>query len=225
MSSAVRAIRRKMSNLYKREILRDEFLLEAKRWFADRGDEKHRLNYVLTADSMVVDIGGYIGDFASDIHEKFASKVHLFEPVPAFYEKCVARFRDNRSIMSHCYGLGSVAGTFPISDSENESSFVNMNPNSATVFAEIREVNSTFVDLQISEIDLFKINIEGGEYEVLPSLISAGWLPRIANLQIQFHNFVPDAIEKRNAICEQLSKTHRRTWCYEFIWENWERVG
>ena len=52
---------------YKRTILRDPFLVSVKQWKRDRGDERLRMNYPLTADSVVLDVGGYVGDFASEV--------------------------------------------------------------------------------------------------------------------------------------------------------------
>ena len=80
-----------------------------------------------------------------------------------------------------------------------------------------------FINLnKIEQIELLKINIEGGEYEVLPALIESGLIDRIKNLQIQFHDFIPNAVQKRDAIRNDLSKTHKLTYDYYFVWENWE---
>ena len=68
-----------------------------------------------------------------------------------------------------------------------------------------------------------KINIEGGEYPILLHMISEKKLSVVDNYQIQFHNFIDNANELRNKIIEGLSKTHTRTWCYTFVWENWKR--
>lgn len=214
-------VKRKLVNLYRREVLRDGPLLEAKRWFRDRGETTHRLNYDLTAESLVVDLGGYIGDFAQQIHDRYGSTVHLFEPVPAFHSRCIQRFAGNPKIHSHCYGLGRSAGVFPITDDADASSFFGSSPG-GRLNAEVRPVVESLGALGIAQIDLLKINIEGGEYEVLPALAKAGWLPKIRNLQIQFHTCGEDYEGARNAIRRELEQTHRETWCYRFVWENWE---
>ena len=69
-----------------------------------------------------------------------------------------------------------------------------------------------------------KINIEGGEYPLLESISDAGMLNSVDNFQIQFHDFVDDAVARRAAVLESLSQTHECTWCYEFVWENWKRI-
>ena len=79
-------------------------------------------------------------------------------------------------------------------------------------------------DLDIKNIDLIKINIEGGEYPLLKHIADKNELAIIDEYQIQFHNFVEGAGSKRNNLIDKLSKTHKRTWCYKFVWENWKRT-
>lgn len=221
--SLLEKIVRKGKNLYRREVLRDGPLLEAKRWFRDDGDNNLRLNYDLNSDSVVVDIGGYIGDFAQQIHDRYGASVYLFEPVPAFHARCVQRFGSTPKVHSFCYGLGSTAGVFQISDDADASSFF-AKGKGGQIDAEVRSIAEVLEKLAISRIDLLKINIEGGEYDVLPALIRSGWIPRIRNIQVQFHTVGDDYEGARNSIRDELAKTHRETWCYKFVWENWERT-
>jgi hypothetical protein len=46
---------------------------------------------------------------------------------------------------------------------------------------------------------------------------------RCTDLQIQFHDFVPGAVAQRAALHKGLSRTHRLTYDYPFVWENWRR--
>jgi predicted transcriptional regulator len=48
---------------------------------------------------------------------------------------------------------------------------------------------------------------------------------RVRDLQIQFHNFVPDAEKRAEAITRQLSATHELTYKFYFVWENWRSVA
>ena len=74
---------------------------------------------------------------------------------------------------------------------------------------------------QHQRIDVAKINIEGGEYDLLPAIIAADEMRRFALLQIQFHLFEERYIAIREAILHDLAKTHEQDWCYEFVWEQW----
>jgi len=209
----------KALRLFKREVLRDPFLLEVKRWFRDDGDNTLRLDYPLDPDCVVWDLGGYQGDFAAQIDQRYHCRVFVFEPVPSFHAQCVERFAGNDKI--HClkYGLSDKAGWFDISDSADASSFVR--GKGAGRQAEVRPVTEMFDELGLGRVDLLKINIEGGEYEVLPALIHAGLIDRIRFIQVQFHDFVPEARAKRDAIRAALASTHVEMWNYPFVWESW----
>ena len=56
---------------------------------------------------------------------------------------------------------------------------------------------------------------------MLEHLLEASLMPRIVNLQVQFHDFVPGARARMKAIQRDLAKTHAPEWQYEFIWESW----
>ena len=55
----LKKIQNKMQYLYKRHIQRDPFLWEVSRWFRHNGDDTLRLDYPLTANSVVFDVGGF----------------------------------------------------------------------------------------------------------------------------------------------------------------------
>ena len=202
-------------------IKRDEHVLAGRAWFADRGDETLRLNYPnLDKTSVVLDVGGYKGDFAKAIHDKYGCTVYLFEPHPLFFSECVERFSENDRVIPLNYGLSNVDGEFFLSNSVDSSSFNNPNHKSAaSIKCAVREFFNVIDELGISTIDLMKINIEGGEYPLLNHISSVGAFPLVRDYQIQFHNFIDNAIEERNKISNDLSKTHSQTWCYPCLGE------
>jgi len=78
-------------------------------------------------------------------------------------------------------------------------------------------------EADISDVDLLKMNIEGGEYELLEFLLDKNEQGRFANIQIQFHDLFPGAKDRMTAIQKRLGKTHTLTFHYEFMMENWQR--
>jgi hypothetical protein len=44
--------------------------ISLKKWFEDNGDNTHRINYNLNQDSIVCDLGGYIGEWSDKIQRK-----------------------------------------------------------------------------------------------------------------------------------------------------------
>ena len=196
-----------------------------RQWYADRGDQTLRLDYDLAPGSLVLDAGGYRGNFAADVFCKFGCRIEVFEPVGPFADGVEDRFAQNPLVTVHRFGLGGESRRDSILVDEGASSAV-LTPvgvEAEREEIEIRDVVEVMDSLDRDEIDLLKINIEGGEYELLERLLSTGRASRIHHLQIQFHPRVPDAEPRRRAIQEGLSETHRQMWDYPWIWESWER--
>jgi hypothetical protein len=77
-------------------------------WFAEDGDYTYRLNYdSLDKNSIVVDLGGYKGQWASDIFSKYQSRVFVFEPVAAYFNFIKDRFKANPNISVFQLALGN----------------------------------------------------------------------------------------------------------------------
>lgn len=188
-------------------------------WKAVNGDKTLRLDYDLDQDSIVFDLGGYEGQWSSDIFSRYRCFIRCFEPLEAFAKNIERRFAQNEKIVVHCFGLSNGNGKAIISHEKDSSSMFRGKGKE-----EIRLVKATdfMKENHISKIDLMKINIEGGEYDLLEHLIETGFIKNIMNLQIQFHNFIPNARERMKHIQKNLEATHKLTYQYEFVWENWK---
>lgn len=192
-----------------------------KPWFAVHGDQTLRLNYDLNPDSLVFDLGGFKGEFAADIYNKYQSNIFIFEPVSRFYEIIVNTFMGNEKVRVFKYGLASEDGFFDISDSDNSSSIFIKSEKSERI--ELKSISSFLTENHIEKVDLIKINIEGGEYDVLESLLQENKIQLFQNIQVQFHDFIiENASERMHAIQKELAKTHELTYQFEFVWENWK---
>jgi len=166
-----------------------------------------------------MDLGGFEGQWAADINSRYDCRVIVFEPVAAFAEKIRERFQTNPSIEVCQYGLGHGNRNEQIHLSADGSSiFVN---DGQTETITIRDAIEWFESRGNPNVALMKINIEGGEYELLERLDKGCLIPNIENLQIQFHPIAPDSRERMNAIQVFLSRTHELKWQYDFVWESW----
>jgi len=205
-------------------VLRDPVLREAMRWRREQGDGRLRLDYPLGRDSVVLDVGGYRGDFAQQILERFGCRVVLFEPVPQFFALCEQRFAGRPEVRCYNYGLGATAGRFAITDEADGSSLAKPAA-AAHQWVEVRRFSDVIRDLGLERIDLLKLNIEGGEFDLLTHLLETGLIRRVRYLQVQFHHFVEDAGIRRDRIREALRQTHEEMWNYPFVWESWRLRG
>ncbi len=212
---------RKAQFFFKLYILKDSFLLNFKKWVNDEGDKKLRLDYPLNSLSVVFDVGGYMGDYSEAIFKNYGCKIYLFEPIPSFYKVCVERFRDNPSVICLNYGLSSKTAFVNIGINDDASSFIHFRRGIKTQQAHLKSIDDVFSDLNIKQVDLIKINIEGGEYDLLPAIIDLGLIKNFKYIQVQFHSFIKGAERKRDLIRNALRKTHYEMWSYEFVWESW----
>ncbi len=191
------------------------------RWYSDGCEDTLRLDYPLTSESVVFDVGGYQGDFAQKIAARYDSWVYVFEPVPAFFELLVQRFRSNPKVKIFNFGLSKSDELTSITLSDNGSSVYRRGEANASI--RLRDIRSIVDELGIKRIDLIKINIEGGEYVLLSRMLEEDILPICQDLQIQFHRFYPNAKRLRGEIRNGLKRTHALTYDYPFIWENWRK--
>jgi FkbM family methyltransferase len=198
-----------------------EFERTVDQYNAAGGDKHYRFNYPLTPDSIVFDVGGFEGQWASDLFAMYQPVIHLFEPVHTFADGITKRFAHNKKILVHPFGLSDTTTTTSIAVIDNKSSVFLSDENSERV--DLVQISEFIQKNNISHIDLMKINIEGGEYPLLEDLIAHGLVSRVENIQVQFHSFVPDATARMNAIKKDLTATHTLTYSFPFVWENWKR--
>lgn len=212
---------KKIINRIKNTISPTKEYLMVRKYFADGGDYEMRFNYNLDEKSIVLDFGGYKGQWASDIFSKYNCKIFIFEPVKSFAERIRKRFIYNKQIEVFQFGLGRSSRFEKIHISADGSSIFGTNSKCEEIeFVDAKEwINKRSID----KIALIKINIEGGEYELLDRLIEAKLIEMIENIQVQFHNISNDSRSHMMKIQKELSKTHELTYQYEFVWENWER--
>jgi len=202
-------------------IKKDRAIIERTKWYRDKGDEYLRLGYNLNEDSIVFDVGGYVGDFADKISNKFGCKIYLFEPSQSFYKKCLERFKDNKNILCFNYGVGNLNGDFILSNDNEASSTKRKIRKIEGEKIKIKKFSDIIEEQRVNNIDLMKINIEGDEYDLLYFIINENLISKINNIQVQFHSFIPGAVKKREEITNLLKNTHKNDWSYYFVWENW----
>jgi FkbM family methyltransferase len=182
------------------------------------GDNRFLFNFDLNSNSTVFDIGSYDGAYFRDISRRYSCHIHAFEPVPTFYQNSCFMLPGKVKVRN--YALGKVDDTFTITLADNASG----------AFAEGGEkieckkisFNSYVKENNISQIDLLKVNCEGGEYELLEAIIESNWLQYIDNIIIQFHLIPEIPVETRQKIVDKIGETHNIMFSFPFIWEGWK---
>jgi FkbM family methyltransferase len=199
-----------------RKIFYDNF----KRWKRDQMEPVRRRFDGLDANSVVFDVGGFEGNWADEVFNAYGATIHVFEPHPEFASQIEQRFSNNDKVVSHAVALGGAEGTLDLSDDGDASSvFVKQD---GAKQGRVAEVGAYIDTLGVKQIDLMKMNIEGGEYDLLPALIATGQIAKVGTLQVQFHLYGPEFIEMRQRIVDEIEKTHDPVWSYPFVWEQWQ---
>ena len=194
-------------------------------WFAAKGDTTLRLDYPLTPDSIVLDIGGFKGDYAAAISNKFKCFIHVFEPMREHAAYIGHRSKNNPKVFVHPVGVGGKSEdiTIYIPKGKDEAT---MHPGDTEIASQenikVIDIVEVFKGIEAKHVDLMKLNIEGAEFDLLDRLIAKKLHKKVSNIQIQFHKIADDSEERREKIREKLSKTHECTWDYPFVWENWK---
>jgi FkbM family methyltransferase len=191
-------------------------------WKDADGDHTLRLRYPLTPESVVLDVGGYRGQWASDLYAARPSRIHVFEPVPAFADGIAERFSGNPDITLHRVALGAVDGTLPFTEAADATG--RFAPRGRALALPVRAAAPYLREQGIARIDLMKLNIEGDEYDLIDHLHGEGVLADIRFIQVQFHPFVPDADARLRHAHDLLYRTHVPQYAFRYVWESWERI-
>ncbi len=194
-----------------------------RKWLGMNGDKTLRLDYDLNEDSIVIDGGGYVGQWASDIYDKYKCTVHVFEPVTKYYDMISKRFENNDKVHVHKVGLSNDNKEIDISLSNDASSVHTTDGPKERI--KLVDINEFFNGLGITKVDLMKLNVEGEEYNILDRVIEANMLNIFTDLQIQFHRYSDDHTPRKEAIEKEIKKTFTPTYEYDYVWVNYRKNG
>lgn len=215
-------IERKLKQLWKfyKEHKSDRVTLAEKQWKSDFGDSTKRLEYDLNEKSIVLDFGGYVGNFSHQLVSMYDPYIFIFEPVKEFYNILKRNFANNKKVKIFDLAISNKNKKQTISVSGAKSSTYMKESDEKQIIKE-KDIKEFIEENNLKKIDLMKINIEGGEYEVLERLIETGLVKRIKDIQVQFHKISKNSVKRRKNIINKLKQTHERTYSYYFVWENW----
>ena len=154
-------------------------------WFRDRGDDTLRLQYPLSEESIVFDVGGYQGNWAHRITDRYNPIVYIFEPCRDFYECLTARFSANRKVKVFNYGLGNRNEVAKLALLGDGSSTYRKSERYEEIT--LRDVAEVISELEVPVLSLVMINIEGGEYALLDRMLATGISGKCQDMHVQFH--------------------------------------
>ena len=192
-------------------------LTPMQRFLRDGGEGLRWRGVSLNPQDVALDFGGFRGDYAAKLRRRFDCSVHVFEPIPVHVEELRRRFGDDPKVTVHGYAVGSSTGTLEMHvDGDASGAFVSGPPTQVPVLA------METVARQLPErIALAKLNIEGGEFDLLPAMAASGVLARTARLLVQFHAVTSQPDQDRELCRQMLARDHECDGDYPWVWESW----
>lgn len=177
----------------------------------------------ISPEGIVIDAGGFLGDWTKNVISMYGCRSEIFEPIPQYASQLDKFFRRNPRVNVHAVGLGGAprSATFSFQDDATTEFFSSGSGTDTNTQVQIVDVSEYLDGLAEAVIDCLKLNIEGAEYEVLERIISQGHVHRFKSVLVQFHR-QPEGYERRlHAITENLKTTHDRVWHFPMVWEKW----
>ena len=127
--------------------------------------------------------------FEMELIERFGTPVHAFEPTP----RSLAWVRSQalpKAFTLHELGLASWDGEASFTPPPNplhvSYSMVRDDRDGSAISAPVRRLSTIAAELGHARVHLLKMDIEGGEYTVLPDLLASGLL--VDQLLVEFHH-------------------------------------
>ncbi len=187
-------------------------------WKEAGGDVTFALDWKIDQESLVWEIGGFEGRWAAQMVEKYDCYVDIFEPQGWAVERLRWKFRANEKMTINPFGLWVMDAALPIYNYETDgASLFEHNTHS-----EVCPFKDAFGEVD-GNIDVCLMNIEGGEFVLIPYLIGNDLMKHFKYFWCQFHLFVPNSKARIKTIYEKMDETHRVLWDFFPSAVAWER--
>lgn len=139
----------------------------------------------------IVDIGANVGLFALFMKTvKPDSHIICFEPAPDTLELLHKNLQEHRDVSVYPYALSNRNGNVEMmihagNTGENSIKTINCDRGD-TVTVQVRDAGTVFEKLELTYIDILKIDTEGCEVEILESL--QRYLPYVGIVMVEYHS-------------------------------------
>lgn len=175
--------------------------------------DRAALDWPLTPESVVVEVGGFKGRWALQIAERYNPDLYVFEPQQWAAEVCREALKPYNAIV-YSFGLGDHDGVLPMNHYETDGcTFIS---GEAEAIGNIRDAAKVLP----RPVDLMLVNIEGYEYTLLPYLLDQGLLPHRLMVQWHTHATTPEA---HAVLLARLDRHYgARAWDYGAVLMAWE---
>ena len=176
-------------------------------------------DWPLKPEHTVIECGAFHGRWALEIMQRANPTLHMFEPQRWLEPELKSTFKGWKKAHVHMYGLGTETRPAWLWEVGNDgATFVaNADARDEGQVFEMREIRQAFLEIGLGAIDLMLMNIEGGEYTLVPHMFQQGIYPRwfMVQMHLKFGN--------EKDLCRKIEEHYRLLWDYGSILRAWER--
>jgi FkbM family methyltransferase len=144
--------------------------------------------------------------FDVELVRRYGAQVRAFEPVPEYVQHARQTFGDDPRLSAYQVAIATADGPVRLQlthDSESRSvSSAGLYDSDEWAEAPGRTVASMMHELGDQRIDLLKLDIEGGEYEVVPTLDLRAWGVKIFATQLHHTGTVGQARQLLDSLAD-----------------------
>jgi FkbM family methyltransferase len=198
-------------------------MIEPQDWFQVDGDNTLALDWPgVDKRSKIWEIGGYEGRWAVQMAEKYDPHIYFFEPQDWAFNKAKEALKGYKTHM-HQFGLWTHGGEMTLTEFGRDAGTLMQPEAKDPRKILVVDAYSFFIKERIEQIDVCLLNIEGGEFVLLPYMIGMGMMPKIKYFWCQWHLFVQTAAEKWLRLRQMLDVTHEMIWDCGSTAQAWRR--
>lgn len=175
--------------------------------------ESLKYEFHLSPDSVVIDAGSHEGNWSHEMWTRYGCKIVALEPIPRYIHETFLRLANtNATIIPMALGRHNTVTSFKVHGAMS-GAFVEGDEQIVGVLS----VGNLLTHI-VGRIAVLKLNIEGGEFDVLEHILAGDFAPRIDNIIVQPHSCVPDFEARWKSIDEGLQTTHELVWHEHWCW-------
>ena len=163
----------------------------------------------LNSTSVVYSFGvGEDASFDLSLINKFKLTVHAFDPTPKSVE-WVRNTITTSNFVFHEYGIADFDGEIRFNPPKNinhvsHSILTSHGMSSRSILVPVKKITTILSELCNDSVDIFKMDIEGAEYQVINDILKSNFRPK--QLLVEFHHRFPSVgIKKTKQAIRQLN--------------------
>lgn len=174
------------------------------------------LHNKIDVNDWVVDVGGYRGDYAQAVIDRFDCWVMVFEPNLEMAAQIKERFKSNLCVKVEPVALAEEEGLERLFIREDGSSlFEEWAGTKEWKGVSVHKLSDYLREFNDDLPKIVKLNCEGSEYGIIKDLENNDLLSQIDEILVQFHK-VPNWVILRRQAEKILSQTHEKV--YDYKW-------